>query len=120
MRAPTLPRDSPDLSTILKRLSPGHPEFLPSPQETTFAERFLIEREGVPRGRLHVSANPAFKLQEQIPVYMLTLTARGIPPSPDVEGVMSFFDEGRDLIVRSFRDMTTAEMHEKWGLRESV
>jgi uncharacterized protein (TIGR04255 family) len=108
-----------NLSSVLRRLAPDHPGNLPPPQDTTFAERFLLTRDGSPTGRLYVSANPATRLQDQMPIYMLTLTVRGMPRTPDADGVYTFLDEGRDLIVRSFRDMTTPEMHAKWGLHES-
>lgn len=51
------------------------------------------------------------------PIYVLTLTVRGMASSPDVEGVLEFADYGRDLIVRTFRDITTDEMHKEWQLR---
>ena len=117
---PADPSTLPDLSSILRRFSPDRPEFLSPPQDSTFAERFLLTRNGTPTGRLYVSANPALRLQDRVPIYMLTFTARGLPPSADEAGVLSFFDEGRDLIVRSFRDMTTPEMHERRGLHESI
>lgn len=108
-----------DLSTILRRLSPERPDFLPPPQDSNFAERFVLTRAEAPIGRFYVSATPALRMQDRTPMYVLTFTARGMPISPDVAGVLAFLDEGRDRIVRSFRDMTTTEMHETWGLRES-
>jgi hypothetical protein len=42
---------------------------------------------------------------------------RGRPESPDAGGVLAFFDEGRERIVTTFRDITPPERHAEWGLR---
>ena len=107
----------PDLATILKRLAPVHLTVLDQPENTSLSESFVLMRDGAPTGRLHVTAAPALSLQDQAPAYLVTLVARGVPLSPDISGVLAFLDEGRSLIVQSFRDMTTTAMHEKWGLR---
>lgn len=64
---------------------------------------------------------PQVQVQPSLPPmsedFEAPLTARGMPSSPDVEGVLEFADYGRDLIVRTFRDITTDEMHKEWQLR---
>jgi len=107
----------PDLSEILKRIAPEPPSPLPGPEDSNFAERFVLERDGAPFGRFYINASPAFSVVDRLPIYMLTLTARGMASTPDIAGVLDFLDEGRDFIVKSFRDMTTPEMHRKWGLQ---
>lgn len=66
------------------------------------------------RGRLHVAIEPRLRAGDGAPLYVMTLTARGAPASPDVDGVMAFFDVAREHIVRTFTDLTTPEMHQHW------
>jgi len=80
----------------------------------------LISREGEdhPIGRLYLIAAPAFRAADAAPIYVLTFLARGKPAEPKTEGILAFFDLGRDLIVRGFKESTTDEMHRLWGLRQ--
>jgi hypothetical protein len=48
-------------------------------------------------------------------MYALTLVARG-QAGRSVKGALAFVDEGRELIVTTFRDITTESMHRRWGL----
>jgi hypothetical protein len=45
----------------------------------------------------------------------LMLTARGAPSAPTIDESMRFMDIARDRIVRTFTDITTDEMHHRWG-----
>jgi uncharacterized protein (TIGR04255 family) len=70
-------------------------------------------------GRLHVSLQSAFlppsKGKDQnTPIFVLTLTARGRPLTQDMHGVLGFLDLGRRAIVQTFDRLTTAEMHKVW------
>ncbi len=67
-----------------------------------------------PPGRLRVSASPAWHENGLRPLLVLTLTARGNPRSPSLEGVREFAHLARQWIVRAFADLTTPEMHAKW------
>lgn len=67
-----------------------------------------------PAGRLSVSAHPAWHEKGMRPLLVLTLTARGNPRSPSIEGVREFAHLAREWIVRAFADLTTPEMHAKW------
>lgn len=67
-----------------------------------------------PAGRLTVSASPAWHEKGMRPLLVLTLTARGNPRSPSLEGVREFAHLAREWIVRAFADLTTLEMHAKW------
>lgn len=72
--------------------------------------RFVIpDSQGKPVGRLHVDLQPAFRVTDNKPMYLLHLTARG-RTGADVD----FFDLGRRWIVKSFAALTTAEMHSIW------
>lgn len=92
--------------------------FLPEAEEIRLLRRFAMRDDTRQfRGRLTVSANPAFRKPDKHPLVVLTLTARGAPISPGIEGVLGFFDLGREWIVRGFVDLTTEEMHRIWGLK---
>lgn len=67
-----------------------------------------------PLGRLHIEAEPAIETDD-FPIVRLTLTARGSPISPTLQGVADFLDLGRETIVRAFTAVTTEEMHNIWG-----
>lgn len=57
--------DRPDLSAILRRIGPPPTDLLPPPEDTTFAERFLLRRGDEPFGRFVVTAQPAFRNTDQ-------------------------------------------------------
>jgi len=65
-------------------------------------------------GRLYVKVQPAFRLSDDGPMFLIELTMRGRPLGDGLEGVMAFMDFGREKIVRAFTKMTTSEMHKLW------
>ncbi|MCY4104679.1 MAG: hypothetical protein OXG55_15700 [bacterium] len=77
---------------------------------------FRIGQSGcdTPAGWLSVSASPAWHEKRLHPLLVLTLTARGNPRSPSLEGVREFAHLAREWIVRAFADLTTLEMHAEW------
>jgi uncharacterized protein (TIGR04255 family) len=85
-------------------------------EDGRFAIRFVIfERHNKqPLGRLHIVAEPAVETDDT-PIVRLSLTARGSPISPTLQGVADFLDVGRESIVRTFAAITTEEMHKIWG-----
>lgn len=108
----------PDLSTVLRRLVPYESQLLPQLDNTILADRFLLVRDGAPFGRFYLTADAAYTDDRSLG-YNLTLRMIGQPQSPDLAGVLDVFDEGRCLIVNTFRDITTPEMHEEWGLDDN-
>lgn len=66
-------------------------------------------------GRLYVSVNPIRDVEPGTREYELRLTARGSPPTPDVEGVMKFMDLGREAIVKTFDTMLTSNLQVGFG-----
>ena len=91
--------------------------FLPQPESTQLAMHYVIEVDDRPVGRLHVTAVDGFRDQQR--VLVLTLTARGVPASQDLEGVLRFLDLGREWIVRGFTSVTTPKAHSVWGRRDN-
>jgi uncharacterized protein (TIGR04255 family) len=74
--------------------------------------RFMIPDNNNPVGRLHVNVQPSTRVQDGRRMFVMSLTARG-----QIGTEIDFFDLGRQWVVRSFKNLTTAEMHRVWGLR---
>jgi uncharacterized protein (TIGR04255 family) len=108
----------PDLSTVLRRVAPHDSELLPRPDNTSLSDRFLLMRDAAPFGRFYITADPAYTNDRSLG-YNLILRMIGQPRTPDLAGVLDVLDEGRRLIVNTFRDITTPEMHKEWGLHDS-
>ena len=53
------------------------------------------------------------------PVWLMNLSARGIPLGPGVGGAFDFFDLAREWIVRGFADLTTRAMHRSWKRKDA-
>jgi hypothetical protein len=88
---------------------------LPPVEDTQLQERFRIETDGVPRGRLYLTAGPGI-VSNGARAYILSLLARGRPGNGTlIDGVTEFFDLGHGLIVTGFREVTTDEMRAQWG-----
>ncbi len=71
-------------------------------------------------GRIHVNAQPAFRKSDDAPIFVLNITARGRPLAPDDDGVLGFFDIGRENIVNLFTDITSDELHNDWGRTDQI
>lgn len=93
--------------------APAMPEGL-APEELSYLLRSQFRGEDGQRGRLHASIEPRFRSGDGVPLYVLTLTARGAPKSADIADVMTFFDQSREAIVRTFAALTTRDMHDQW------
>lgn len=100
--------------------APGEPAFLPLSESVDATARFVIAV-GEPQrriGRLHASVRAGFRNTDQALLFIFTLTARGVPTTEGVDGVLGFLDLGREWIVRGFADLTTQEMHGVWGRKQ--
>ena len=99
----------------LRSWSPVNPDdsdpsaTLPPVENATFSVRYIMQSNGEPVGRLHVSAQPA-----DGPTLRLDLTARGAPSEPTFAAVANFLDQGREAVVRGFTALTTPDMHKAW------
>lgn len=91
-------------------------EFLPSLEEGRVSGAYVIPgTDGTPLGRLRFSIEPAFRHSDGQQILVLNLVARGQPDGKGMDGIMNFFDTGREWIVRGFAAITTPEMHKIWG-----
>jgi uncharacterized protein (TIGR04255 family) len=104
-----------EILTFIGQLPEGG--FLPPPEDAQVAERFLIQEDGEPIGRLTLAVNPAIRRSDGAPVWALTLVSRIRPSEPTREGAFQRLDQGRLWAVQAFRELITGGMHEKWGLR---
>lgn len=108
------------LEAVLRTWTVRGLSFLPEAEDTRIHQRFVIRSDsGHPLGRLYVSLVPAWKAEEQSPIFILKLTARGFPINEGIEGAFAFFDLGREWIVKGFTDMTTTDMHRVWGRNDA-
>jgi uncharacterized protein (TIGR04255 family) len=107
-----------ELSRVLKLFSgPIELPDLPAPEDTQYQSRYVLRRGDDPFGRFYISAIPGFNNASNEPIYVVTLLVRGTPPSPGAEGALAFFKDGHDRIVRTFKEITTEDMHSQWVLR---
>jgi uncharacterized protein (TIGR04255 family) len=82
-------------------------------QDVMFHARFpIIDQNGSFAGRLRATLQSATRLSDGVPMFALDLTARG-----QIGEGTEFFDLGREMIVRSFKELTTPAMHKIWGMR---
>jgi uncharacterized protein (TIGR04255 family) len=92
--------------------------FLSEPEDVGLGFRYIIPgADGNPLGRLLVSVEPAYRAEDDRPIYVLVLTARGGSIGEGIEGALGFLDIGREWIVRGFTSVTSPRMHEIWGRR---
>lgn len=93
--------------------------FLPSREEAELHERFLIEEGGEPVGRLRVSTSPAFRTSDESPIWIMNLTARIRSTGQGLGNAFERFDLAHEWVVRAFDELTTEDMHARWG-KEAV
>lgn len=104
------------LDMLLRLFARPEPSaFLPAPEEARVSAHYVIPGAHGPIGRLHIAAEPAYRTEDDQPMYVLKLIARGEPEGEGIDGVLAFLDVGREWVVRGFADVTTAQMHNLWG-----
>lgn len=90
--------------------------FFGTPENIRLTSQYILkDSDNKPLGRLYINLQPAFRAEDSVAIYILTMTVRGKPLSDDKDGVMSFLDYGREVIVNSFASVTSKEMHKVWG-----
>jgi uncharacterized protein (TIGR04255 family) len=110
------------LGHILRFVSSPKSSVLPPLEDTALQQRHLLPSRvpgEAPQGRLYIKANPAFRANDQLPGYVVELKVLARPDAHSRAAIMRCLDQGRDLIVRSFKDITTPAMHKQWGLQDA-
>lgn len=75
--------------------------------------RILENGNGAPKARLHVTAQPALQGDQRI--IRLTMVFRGPPPADaSRKNLSDFLALGREVIVKTFADITSEACHELW------
>ncbi|MGB2819525.1 MAG: TIGR04255 family protein [Phycisphaerae bacterium] len=106
------PAETAALFTFLSA-GPG-PGFLPSPESVACTLRYRL---GDDRGYLHVSLGPAVRMQDQVEILRLDLTARGSTKATESGSMLEWFDLAREWIVRGFAALTSEKAHLCWKRR---
>lgn len=86
-------------------------DFLSSPENVSFKVSYVFPEK---RGRLHISVDPAYKIDDKSMIIRLNLTARGKIVSSEPDSIMECLNQGHEWIVRGFTDFTTPEAHKFW------
>jgi uncharacterized protein (TIGR04255 family) len=116
----------PDGETIWSQLALTFPdrvgnstvEGLGTPEDGRFALRYIVPAaDGSPLGHVAVAAEPALRA-DGVTIIQFTLTARGKPATANMSGVLDFLKNGRVLLNRAFKKLTSAEMQKRWGRRQ--
>jgi uncharacterized protein (TIGR04255 family) len=97
-------------------------DFLPDPENVQLVSRYIIpnEESGAPVGRLFAELQPVYLEKDEAPALQLNLIARGAPMGVGTEGILEFFDVGREWVVRGFTSLTTKLMHKVWERRDAA
>jgi hypothetical protein len=91
---------------------------LGAPEDARFALRYIVRgTDGSPVGRVAVAAEPALRA-DGMTIIQFTLTARGRPATPDMSGVLDFLKDGRVMLNRAFKKLTSVEMQKRWGIKQ--
>lgn len=116
--------EHPQLAEIINRIGPRPQDaFLPPAEDAQLIVRYRIPgsevgKEGVPAGRVYLQATPGLKPPKFTPIYVVNVTTHVIPAVGDIDGALQALDVGHKWAVLGFKDLTTAEMHRLWGLKE--
>lgn len=77
--------------------------------------RFAVTATGGRPGRLHFRTFPASRATDGVQLLVANLVAR-VRPAGGVDGALTALRDGHDWVVLSFKDMTSSEMHNIWGI----
>jgi uncharacterized protein (TIGR04255 family) len=93
-------------------------EGLGSPEDGRFVLRYVIPgSDANPLGRMTVAAQPA-RRADGVNIIQFTLTVRGKPTSSEVAAVIDFLTQGRILLNRAFKMLTSADIQKRWGRQQ--
>lgn len=108
-----------ELHQVLRLWKPDFGEsFLARRQVEATAVSFQLlmkNDDGNAFGRWRVSVQPGYARNGEVPIFVITNTARGRPLGEGIDGALRFLDLGHDWTVRGFAAITTDTMHQVWG-----
>ncbi|MDQ6949738.1 MAG: TIGR04255 family protein [Actinomycetota bacterium] len=89
----------------------------PNPEDQTWLARYLARDGETPIGRLYVQCEPAVRVGPGPPspgTQLALIYRRPISGFGNPSEMLEHFEFGREAIVRTFTDLTTAEAHATW------
>jgi len=84
---------------------------LPLPETRRFALSYLLPNE---LGSLTASASKALRGTDGMVVIQFEISARGKPKFSTGDSIIEWLDQAHAWVVRSFSDLTTPKMHQRW------
>ena len=87
---------------------PDESRFLQTRESFTCRTSFTMPDE---TGRLHATIRSAVRRDDNLPIILFELTARGMPNDRSKEAMWAWFDLAHEWIVRGFADLTGENMH---------
>jgi uncharacterized protein (TIGR04255 family) len=105
----------PPLNEMLRGVKTPSGGFLPKPEDANWALRFLIPGKDGPRGRLNAVLMAAVRAADEVPIWVLTLTARLRTEKETMAEALRALDTGHDWVVNGFTELTSDRMHRFWG-----
>lgn len=82
--------------------------FLPTPEALNLRMSFVLPDRS---GRLHATVRTALRRQDNLPMLLLEMTARGMPKEQSRDAMWKWFDIAHKWIVQGFADITGDAMH---------
>jgi uncharacterized protein (TIGR04255 family) len=96
------------------RSVPNH--HLDDPEQVRAELTYQVKGLGAGVSRLWAQVGPGQR-EAGVPAILLTFSLRGAPAGEGLDGALAFLDDAHQHVVRSFAELTTAEMHANWRLR---
>jgi uncharacterized protein (TIGR04255 family) len=88
--------------------------FLPTPDNLSWLAEFPLEEMGTVR----ISLKHATRIPENVRLFVLELTARGIGPSTSKADIRKWFDVAHQWLLKGFTDLITPEIQRQWERRD--
>ena len=112
-------QDFSQLGRVFKGWDATYPHSVGSGTDTVAyrMRRDVTDDHGKFVGHFFIELDSAYSLRQtgaMTPIFQLQLNVRGRPLSEGAEGVMRFMDLAHKIIVNSFAELTTPEMHAIW------
>lgn len=94
----------------------GQHGFLPHPTSASWQANFALDDEG---SKLLVKLNPARRREDDKPLLILELSARGLPEGVPLDNIEGWFSRAHEWIVNGFEDLTSQTAQKQlWGRNE--